>query len=74
MTARRQLDDLARAGPDAAIAMIEQTIRQNWQGLFPVKADEAAGNTTPDFQRKRREHIDRMLAEIFPADNTESQP
>lgn len=37
MTAQRQLDDLAKAGPQTAIAMIEQSIRNGWQGLFQVK-------------------------------------
>lgn len=36
-TARRQLDKLAKAGPVVAVAMIEQSISQGWQGLFELK-------------------------------------
>ena len=42
---RRQLRALAAVGPQSAIAAIEQSIQQNYQGLFPkpVKTHRTAG-------------------------------
>jgi hypothetical protein len=35
---RAALKELARAGEDAAIAAIDQSIAKGWQGLFPERA------------------------------------
>lgn len=35
-----QLNHLATFGPSVAIAAIEQSIRQGWQGLFPERVKE----------------------------------
>jgi len=37
----RQLNTLARAGPQTAIAMIEQSIEHGWRGLFALKDQPA---------------------------------
>ena len=39
ITIERQLAKLAKAGPDTAVAMIEQSIENGWIGLFEVKED-----------------------------------
>lgn len=35
VTVRKQLNALARVGPDAAVATLEKSIRNGWNGLFP---------------------------------------
>lgn len=42
--ARAALKSLARAGPDAAAAMLLRSIENGWQGFFPLK-DERDGRT-----------------------------
>ena len=42
---RRQLNALAAFGPQSAIAAIEQSMAQNYQGLFPKAVIEPAKGT-----------------------------
>lgn len=39
-TVKAQLAKLAKAGPDVAAKMIEQSIANGWRGLFPLREDQ----------------------------------
>ncbi len=56
-TAQRQLGKLARAGPEKAIAMIEQSITNGWQGLFEPRDDQvkASSLVTDELREKTRQ-------------------
>jgi len=47
MTAQKQLTELSRIGPDAAIATIEKSICKGWQGLFPEKNGQGQDRASP---------------------------
>lgn len=47
MSVRRQWANLAEFGHDGAIASIEQTIRNGWQGLFQPNSGPAAKRKGP---------------------------
>lgn len=52
-TRTRQIKKLAKAGAEQAIAMLEQSIEQGWQGLFPVEG-KGHGKVRPGTARSTR--------------------
>ena len=55
--AMKKLDDLSGGDNDIAIKIIEQSVLNSWQGLFPLKEKgdkQSAGNRTDDGSEERR--------------------
>ena len=67
-TAGKQLEKLAKAGPEVAVKMIGQSIENGWQGLFDLKDERpkaVPGRARPPSkeERLRREQEDEPAAE-----------
>jgi hypothetical protein len=59
--ARRKLFELSRGQPDVAVAIIQQSIDNGWQGLFELKENtngksHRSNNTNPQFARATFRH------------------
>ncbi len=65
-TAKRQLQELATNLPEIAIAMIEQSIRCGWQGLFDLKTGPAQGSGVHRMQaaKGRPEDYDAVVERV----------
>lgn len=64
--ARGQLSDLAAIGPVNAVACIRESIRNDWQGLFPDKFRGGTGRAPNLFDRGAAQE-NRMVAQIAEA-------
>ncbi|HEY1190450.1 MAG TPA: hypothetical protein VGE74_22645 [Gemmata sp.] len=64
--ARTQLSDLAALGPANAIACIRESIRNDWQGLFPDRFRAGAARAPNLFDRGAAQE-NRMVAQIAEA-------
>ena len=65
-TIKKQLADLSKVPVGVAIAMIDQSIKNGWRGLFPVKSNGAR-----PYQPTGREHVKNLLLVITNPDKIE---